>query len=40
MAKKVSKAQERFVSTSKGTTVVGKMSPKELAKLTKRSSKK
>lgn len=37
MAKKSSdksKAQERFVSTGKGTKVIGKMSPAELAKLT------
>nr|DAP13403.1 MAG TPA: protein of unknown function (DUF4224) [Caudoviricetes sp.] len=32
--KKSNKAQDRFVSTSKGTKVVGKLTPAELAKLT------
>lgn len=32
--KKSNKAKERFVSTAKGTSVVGRMSPSELSKLT------
>ena len=38
--KKTNKANERFVSTAKGTKVVGKLSPSELAKVTGKSPKK